>query len=205
MHRDISEGNVMIANGRGFLHDLDYGFNWKAFLRELGYEDTEASWNLFVETEQGIPRAGDGQSVAPCASGSAPGSSTNIPPHPSASGQVNEVALVDTIIAERGAGDDKMYLVRRRGTATIHDEWQARSRVEGSVMLTDWLNRPRLERKQLSTLYSSAGSSLRTAEPLQAAVDAGTDVASPSGKAKMVMECKQRTVSICGLMPWRCI
>lgn len=35
MHRDISEGNIMIANGRGFLHDLDYSFNWKAFLHML--------------------------------------------------------------------------------------------------------------------------------------------------------------------------
>ena len=43
MHRDISEGNVMIANGRGFLHDFDYGFNWKLFLRFLDYEDTEES------------------------------------------------------------------------------------------------------------------------------------------------------------------
>ena len=35
MHRDVSEGNVMIAHGRGFLHDFDHGFNWKLFLQFL--------------------------------------------------------------------------------------------------------------------------------------------------------------------------
>ncbi|KAI0713081.1 hypothetical protein C8Q72DRAFT_777872, partial [Fomitopsis betulina] len=55
IHRDISEGNIMIYNGKGFLHDLDYGFDWKAFLWDLGYEDTIESWEKFVATEEGIP------------------------------------------------------------------------------------------------------------------------------------------------------
>ena len=39
IHRDISEGNITIVNGRGFLHDFDYGFNWKLFLQFLDFQD----------------------------------------------------------------------------------------------------------------------------------------------------------------------
>ncbi|KAI0729470.1 hypothetical protein C8Q72DRAFT_777911, partial [Fomitopsis betulina] len=60
-HRDVSDGNVMLANGRGFLHDLDYAFNWKAFLYVNGFEDTMASWQEYVRTQHdsGVPAAGE--------------------------------------------------------------------------------------------------------------------------------------------------
>ena len=48
IHRDISEGNVMIATGRGFLHDFDYGFNWQDVLKKSGWEVSEASWKRYV-------------------------------------------------------------------------------------------------------------------------------------------------------------
>ena len=195
LHRDISEGNVMIANGRGFLHDLDYGFNWKAFLRDLGYEDTEESWAQFAKTEQGIPRVADSgsESVTP---------GTSALPHSSTGAQGNGECSTDTILAERGAGDEKMYLVRRRGSKSDCDEWRSRSHMEGSVALTDWLNRPRQERKQLSTLHSTADSTQRADESNQPAGNAGADVTAPSGKANTVMECKQRTVSLRPLVQW---
>ncbi|TFY58394.1 hypothetical protein EVJ58_g6444 [Rhodofomes roseus] len=55
IHRDISEGNVMIYDGWihvfvGFLLDLDYAFDWKTALKHAGYERTdEATWKRFVE------------------------------------------------------------------------------------------------------------------------------------------------------------
>ncbi|EPS93014.1 hypothetical protein FOMPIDRAFT_1136967, partial [Fomitopsis schrenkii] len=40
IHRDISEGNVMMARHsvsfRGFIHDFDYSFSWRRFLRKRG-------------------------------------------------------------------------------------------------------------------------------------------------------------------------
>ncbi|KAH9930097.1 uncharacterized protein B0H18DRAFT_1147619 [Fomitopsis serialis] len=54
IHRDISEGNVMIVDDWmcffvGFLLDLDYGFDWKAALEHAGRPVDEASWKEFVE------------------------------------------------------------------------------------------------------------------------------------------------------------
>ncbi|KAH9930116.1 uncharacterized protein B0H18DRAFT_1209608 [Fomitopsis serialis] len=54
IHRDISEGNVMIcdtsiASFTGFLLDFDYGFDWKAALKHAGLPVTKASWKTFVE------------------------------------------------------------------------------------------------------------------------------------------------------------
>ncbi|KAH9930096.1 uncharacterized protein B0H18DRAFT_930880, partial [Fomitopsis serialis] len=54
IHRDISEGNVMICDTRissfaGFLLDFDYGFDWKTALKQVGWPADEASWRMFVE------------------------------------------------------------------------------------------------------------------------------------------------------------
>ncbi|EPT01858.1 hypothetical protein FOMPIDRAFT_1088727, partial [Fomitopsis schrenkii] len=50
-HRDISEGNVMMANGRGFLHDFDNGFNWKAN-RSDGAPDYLRHWRTRSECKE---------------------------------------------------------------------------------------------------------------------------------------------------------
>ncbi|KAH9930115.1 uncharacterized protein B0H18DRAFT_1209607 [Fomitopsis serialis] len=54
IHRDVSEGNVMICDTRmaffvGFLLDFDYGFDWKAALMHAGFPVNEANWKMFVE------------------------------------------------------------------------------------------------------------------------------------------------------------
>ncbi|TFY59307.1 hypothetical protein EVJ58_g5850, partial [Rhodofomes roseus] len=55
LHRDISEGNVMILDGWipvfvGFLLDLDYAFDWKTALMYAGYDRIdEVTWKRFVE------------------------------------------------------------------------------------------------------------------------------------------------------------
>ncbi|KAH9930114.1 uncharacterized protein B0H18DRAFT_1209606 [Fomitopsis serialis] len=54
IHRDISEGNVMIVDDWmcffvGFLLDLDYAFDWKAALGHAGWPINETSWKRFVE------------------------------------------------------------------------------------------------------------------------------------------------------------
>lgn len=52
IHRDMSDGNVMIMdNGlfSGFLLDLDYAFNWIEALELAGEEVSEDAWAAFVE------------------------------------------------------------------------------------------------------------------------------------------------------------
>ena len=52
IHRDLSDGNIMIMdNGRfrGFLLDLDYAFNWMEVLELAGEEVSEEAWTAFVE------------------------------------------------------------------------------------------------------------------------------------------------------------
>ncbi|KAH9915730.1 uncharacterized protein B0H18DRAFT_1215343 [Fomitopsis serialis] len=56
VHRDISEGNVMISRNpesqcTGYIQDLDYGLNWIRFLKELGWGSEEAEWDAFVRDE----------------------------------------------------------------------------------------------------------------------------------------------------------
>ncbi|PCH37559.1 hypothetical protein WOLCODRAFT_84113, partial [Wolfiporia cocos MD-104 SS10] len=58
LHRDVSDGNVMIANGapfKGFIGDFDYSFNWKRFMKARNWLTTVASWQRYVNTGQGIP------------------------------------------------------------------------------------------------------------------------------------------------------
>ena len=53
IHRDLSDGNVMIMDGgwfQGFLLDLDYAFDWIEALKLAGIEVTdEAAWARFVD------------------------------------------------------------------------------------------------------------------------------------------------------------
>ena len=51
IHRDMSDGNVMIMEGGlfdGFLLDLDYAFNWMEALELAGEEISEEAWRAFV-------------------------------------------------------------------------------------------------------------------------------------------------------------
>ncbi|EPS93538.1 hypothetical protein FOMPIDRAFT_1055899 [Fomitopsis schrenkii] len=54
IHRDISEKNVVLSDDTttcfvGCLLDLDYGFNWREFLKRAGWEVSEVSWKRYVE------------------------------------------------------------------------------------------------------------------------------------------------------------
>ena len=53
IHRDFSDGNVMIMDGgwfQGFLLDLDYAFDWFEALEMAGVDTTdEAAWARFVD------------------------------------------------------------------------------------------------------------------------------------------------------------
>ena len=54
IHRDISEGNVMLSDDimsffMGFLLDFDYGFDWKEVLKRAGWVVNEANWKQYVE------------------------------------------------------------------------------------------------------------------------------------------------------------
>ena len=53
IHRDLSDGNVMIVDGgwfQGFLLDLDYAFDWIEALTLAGVEAVdEAAWARFVD------------------------------------------------------------------------------------------------------------------------------------------------------------
>ena len=53
IHRDMSDGNVMIMEDGlfdGFLLDLDYAFNWMEALELAGEEVSEEAWETFVTT-----------------------------------------------------------------------------------------------------------------------------------------------------------
>ena len=55
MHRDVSEGNIMISrdpkSSRGYLQDFDYGLNWKKLLSKLDLQPEQEDWASFVEDE----------------------------------------------------------------------------------------------------------------------------------------------------------
>ncbi|KAF9808132.1 hypothetical protein IEO21_07968 [Rhodonia placenta] len=51
IHRDISEGNVLLAEDEsftGFIGDFDHSFNWKTFLKERGLEVSRESWEKYA-------------------------------------------------------------------------------------------------------------------------------------------------------------
>ena len=54
IHRDLSDGNIMIIDGpgglfSGILLDLDYALNWKEVLEIAGWPVSAQSWKEFVE------------------------------------------------------------------------------------------------------------------------------------------------------------
>jgi len=58
LHRDISDGNVMMGETPrqpGFITDFDNGFNWKSFMRARGWKDDLESWNRFIQCQEGVP------------------------------------------------------------------------------------------------------------------------------------------------------
>ncbi|EED84109.1 predicted protein [Postia placenta Mad-698-R] len=51
IHRDISEGNVLLAEDAsftGFIGDFDHSFNWKTFLKRRGLEVSRESWEKYA-------------------------------------------------------------------------------------------------------------------------------------------------------------
>ncbi|TFY57946.1 hypothetical protein EVJ58_g6716 [Rhodofomes roseus] len=60
LHKDVSEGNVMIirhtdGTSGGFLQDFDYAFSWRHFLLRRGWRATKESWEQYVRTNEGHP------------------------------------------------------------------------------------------------------------------------------------------------------
>ena len=56
LHRDISEGNVMISRDpgvpyKGLVQDFDYGLNWRKFLVKFGLGTEWKDWDEFVRDE----------------------------------------------------------------------------------------------------------------------------------------------------------
>lgn len=51
IHRDISEGNVLLVEDEsftGFIGDFDHSFNWKTFLKRRGLEVSRESWEQYA-------------------------------------------------------------------------------------------------------------------------------------------------------------
>ncbi|TFY63347.1 hypothetical protein EVJ58_g3299 [Rhodofomes roseus] len=176
IQRDVSEGNVMSVDGRGFLHDLDYGFNWKATLYALGYEDTIESWEEFARTGKGKPREGvDGRAPAAEHAQQAQGTKEKtVPPPPSGykpTGHRGVLCGCGHRGAEDGGGQEN---------------------VRGCVAFSHWLSLPREDRKQLSAQHANdavgTGEPPRGVRPNAVTTDVGT--ADPE---KIRDECKQRT------------
>ncbi|KAH9915212.1 uncharacterized protein B0H18DRAFT_959408 [Fomitopsis serialis] len=61
IHRDVSEGNVMISRLRaafaGFIQDFDFSFSWRRFLQKRGWDVNLATWEKYcVEHGHEPPR-----------------------------------------------------------------------------------------------------------------------------------------------------
>ena len=205
MHRDVSEGNIMIANGRGFLHDFDYGFNWKLFLQFLDFEDTEESWEEFVKTERGIPRTSPSEPVAWPRAQMPPGPTNgwadngSSPPPRAVYVNGREEFRLGAILAERKVGRKMEYLVRWEGYRDDENTWEPRKHLEKTEALENWekLTLERREELSLRYLNTAAQPEERVNEP-DVVVDEGLQGAKPSAKdiARRMMECKLRTVSV---------
>lgn len=139
IHRDISEGNIMIYNGKGFLHDLDYGFDWKAFLWDLGYEDTIESWEKFVATEEGIPRTDPDAPPPTCMPPASEYYNTDNGAPPRAvyvNGQPQW--SVEAILAERQVNKRTVYLVKWAGYGDDANSWEPERHLRNREGLTEW-------------------------------------------------------------------
>ena len=56
LHRDVSEGNIMMSRDpnvpyKGFVQDFDYALNWRKLLAKLGLGDKREDWEKFTEDE----------------------------------------------------------------------------------------------------------------------------------------------------------
>ena len=60
IHRDISEGNVMMARHSpgfsGFIQDFDYSFSWRRFLIKRGMAVCLAAWEQYCREHGHEPR-----------------------------------------------------------------------------------------------------------------------------------------------------
>ena len=193
MHRDVSEGNIMIENGRGFLHDLDYGFDWKEFLLDLGYEDTLESWERFVATEQGIPRADgdDARPPAPMPPASEYYDTDSAAPPRGVYIQGQLQWPVEKILAERQAEKRKEYLVKWVGYGDEENTWEPERHLRGRDVLAKWRELSAEERKELSKPFLDGLDG-----DARASGQSGANAAQDKPRTKTMMECKQRTVCL---------
>ncbi|KZT63100.1 hypothetical protein DAEQUDRAFT_760642 [Daedalea quercina L-15889] len=57
LHRDISKGDIMISRHQdgtyGFIQDFDCAFSWFHFLRRRGWQGTLASWEHYIQMNEG--------------------------------------------------------------------------------------------------------------------------------------------------------
>jgi len=160
LHRDISEGNILIANGRGFLHDLDHAFDWVAHLFDQGYEHTVESWEQYVKKAEGIPR-GDGGDLelataahpeCPIPSCDKNQNSRRGVPVPIVN-RKDEECRVDVILAETVLEGTKWYYVQWEGYDRKYNSWEPSADVRNCVALVNWLKRLPEERIKLSEIY----------------------------------------------------
>lgn len=206
-HRDVSEGNVMIANGRGFLHDFDYAFNWKAFLYSRGFEDTVASWEEYVRTRgMGIRRrnadtleqAAMSTNEPAAAASPAEGVSSKrrlAPPLPVVNKAGHKEYFVDGIIAERlasGKGRRKEYLVRWKGYPEA--SWESAINLRRCEAFLRWKALTVEERADLSKEYVANASVFPATDERAEAIGTQDDDAILRDQRRR-SECKERTVS----------
>ncbi|KAH9915741.1 uncharacterized protein B0H18DRAFT_1215351 [Fomitopsis serialis] len=198
LHRDISEGNVLIANGRGFLHDLDYASNWKAFLYVRRYEHTIESWDKYVKTGAGIPREGAGAAEcataekAPPVGGIDSGTNKRSPPAPIVNRKGEKEYYVDAVIAERREGRTRKYKVKWEGVDEDQATWEPAANVRGCAAFLDWMKRPEDERRELSKKHLPKDTS-GTGEEAVSATSKNETGAAPVRAERNRTECKERT------------
>ena len=182
----------MLANGRGFLHDLDYAFNWKAFLYVNGFEDTMASWQEYVRTSgTGIPRqdAGNGEQPTVPPNEPAPAAEGRVaPPVPVLNKAGHKEYFVDAILAERrvsGRGRRKEFLVQWKGYQEC--SWEPAKNLCRCEAFLQWKTRTVEERADLSRQHD-AGVPAADERPETGSAD--DTLRDQRGRP----ECKERTV-----------
>lgn len=193
----------MMANGRGFLHDFDYAFNWRAFLYANKWQDTLASWEHYVQNNEGIGRQdtdnGDGPAIAakelaPAAVQHKAGSDEAhfVPPLPVINKAGHKEYYVDAILAERPAsnkGRRKEYLVRWRGYP--EPTWEPPTYIRLCEPFLQWKAQTEEERIDLSRGYYAT----RVARPPTDRTGTIEDETGFLRDSRSRSECKQRTVS----------
>ena len=200
----------MIANGRGFLHDLDYAFNWKAFLYSKECQETIASWEEYVRTGvQGISK-GNVENKDPPASGASkpdavPAKGTSrkarfAPPLPVVNRAGHNEWYMDRILAERvtnGKARRKEYLVLWEGYPD--PTWEPATHMRDCEPFLGWKARTAEERADLSKAYTAS----QAARPAMDGASGASKISDESGllrDSRSRSECKERTVSRGGLI-----